>query len=126
MKLFQSSNWKQSLTGKLETRDSIQLPTSSTKQIKYGKWFVLSAISLTDLKLKWLFRDFWNNLSFQAGVYKSEKPLADATKHRIRITLTSQNVKSLEKGTLKLLNISPKCFSRYTDGFSLQPAHRRS
>ncbi|KHJ89645.1 hypothetical protein OESDEN_10529 [Oesophagostomum dentatum] len=36
-----------------------------------------------------------------AGIaYKNEKPLADNTEHRIRLTLTSQDVKSLEKGLL--------------------------
>uniref|UniRef100_A0A6G1SN20 Small ribosomal subunit protein uS10 n=1 Tax=Aceria tosichella TaxID=561515 RepID=A0A6G1SN20_9ACAR len=39
-----------------------------------------------------------------AGVYKSDKPVADATKHRIRITLTSQNVKSLEKVCSQLID----------------------
>jgi len=41
-----------------------------------------------------------------AGMYKSDKPLAggDETEHRIRITLTSQNVPSLENVCLKLIN----------------------
>uniref|UniRef100_A0A158P9G1 Small ribosomal subunit protein uS10 n=1 Tax=Angiostrongylus cantonensis TaxID=6313 RepID=A0A158P9G1_ANGCA len=39
-----------------------------------------------------------------AGIaYKNEKPLADNTEHRIRLTLTSQDVKSLEKG-----DVAPK------------------
>ncbi|VDN57658.1 unnamed protein product [Dracunculus medinensis] len=37
--------------------------------------------------------------------YKTEKPLAtDETEHRIRITLTSQNVSSLEKVCEQLMN----------------------
>ena len=35
---------------------------------------------------------------------KSDKPLADNTVHRIRITLTSQNVASLEKVCALLIN----------------------
>ncbi|CAJ0920592.1 unnamed protein product, partial [Mesorhabditis belari] len=39
-----------------------------------------------------------------AGVpYKTDKPLADATEHRIRITLTSQNVVALEKVCAQLI-----------------------
>jgi hypothetical protein len=61
-----------------------------------------------------LTKDF---LFFQAA-YKSEKPLGgDDTEHRIRITLTSQNVPSLENGWCILsfavhvaLLDSPGCF----------------
>ncbi|KAL6728927.1 hypothetical protein Aduo_000029 [Ancylostoma duodenale] len=39
-----------------------------------------------------------------AGIaYKNEKPLADNTEHRIRLTLTSQDVKSLEKVCAQLI-----------------------
>ncbi|VDN90355.1 unnamed protein product [Brugia pahangi] len=51
--------------------------------------------------LKVLYAKFYNGcFFFQAGVpYKTEKPITlDNTEYRIRITLTSQNVPSLEKG----------------------------
>ncbi|KJH46625.1 ribosomal protein S10 [Dictyocaulus viviparus] len=39
-----------------------------------------------------------------AGIaYKNEKPLPDNTEHRIRLTLTSQDVKSLEKVCAQLI-----------------------
>lgn len=37
---------------------------------------------------------------------KHDKPTEASQEHRIRITLTSQNVKALEKGTFILINIS--------------------
>ncbi|EYB92710.1 hypothetical protein Y032_0191g1328 [Ancylostoma ceylanicum] len=51
--------------------------------------------------------DFCNQLTQlkrHAGIaYKNEKPLADNTEHRIRLTLTSQDVKSLEKVCAQLI-----------------------
>ncbi|VDK74018.1 unnamed protein product [Litomosoides sigmodontis] len=46
--------------------------------------------------------DTLGSLILDAGIpYKTEKPITlDNTEHRIRITLTSQNVYSLEKGTI--------------------------
>lgn len=48
-----------------------------------------------------------SNRLFQAGVpYKTEKPITlDNTEHRIRITLTSQNIYSLEKGIFLFISL---------------------
>ncbi|PIO76980.1 ribosomal protein S10 [Teladorsagia circumcincta] len=48
-------------------------------------------------------------ITLAAGVaYKNEKPLADNTEHRIRLTLTSQDVKSLEKVCAQLIEGAKK------------------